>query len=72
MTDLDDFTLYASWGNDGSADLTLTHTPCGWYADDDALPGTAAPAIHGHPWEGKAQLSALVAAARKHLETSHP
>lgn len=63
---LDGFTVYAGWGNDGSADLSMGHDACGWSLADDAIPGAVAPAVHGHPFEGSASLRSLVEQAMLH------
>lgn len=68
--DLAGFTVYASWCNDGSAELSMGHDACDWWIDDNAIPDGVAPTVHGHPFEGKAPLDVLVSEARKHL-TAH-
>jgi hypothetical protein len=60
------FTVCAGWGNDGSADLSMRHDPCGWWLDDDVIPGAVAPAVHGHPFEGAASLATLAEQALLH------
>lgn len=60
------FTVCASWGNDGSADLSMRHDTCGWWLADEAIPGAVAPVVHGHPFEGSASLKALVEQALLH------
>jgi hypothetical protein len=62
---LDGFTVHAGWGNDGSADVSMGHA-CGWWLDDDAIPGAVAPDVHGHPFEGSASLKALAEQALLH------
>ena len=60
------FTVYAGWGNDGSADLSMGHDACGWSLPDEAIPGAVAPAVHGHPFEGSASLKTLAEQAILH------
>lgn len=73
MTDLDalaGFTVYASWGNDGTAELSMRHNTCDWWLDDAFIPDAVAPRpVHSHPFEGSAPLDVLVGEARRHLST---
>jgi len=65
VTGLGGFTVTAAWRNDGAADLGLTHDRCGEWLDDP-VPGMTADPVHDRPFEGRAPLGALVAAAGAH------
>ena len=63
---LDGFTVHAGWATDGSADLSMCHDACGWWLEDEAIPGAVAPAVHDYPFEGSAPLRTLAERALLH------
>lgn len=64
--DLVGFVVHAGWCNDGSAELSLGHEPCGWFLGDTEIPAMERGAVLGTPFEGSAPLVLLVDAALRH------